>query len=58
MLKKTLIKKIKINSKVKIIKGNLFQKNNSPKVKAGNLIKDKIDLKKNAGKKLLAKFGK
>ena len=38
--------KIKISSKVKIIRGNLFQKNNSSKVRAGNLIKGKIDLKK------------
>jgi hypothetical protein len=52
------MKKIKISSKVKIIKGNLFQKNNSSKVRAGNLIKGKIDLKKNAGKNLFAKLSK
>ena len=28
--------KIKINSNVKEVKGNLFQKNNFPKIKAGN----------------------
>ena len=47
------MKKIKISSKVKIIRGNLFQKNNSSKVRAGNLIKGKINLKKNTGKNLL-----
>ena len=39
------MKKIKINSNVKIIKGNLFQKSNYPKVKAGGVIKGKINLK-------------
>ena len=58
ILKKILMKKIKISSKVKIVRGNLFQKNNSSKVRAGNLIKGKIDLKKNAGKNLFAKLGK
>jgi hypothetical protein len=58
MLKKILMKKIKISSKVKIIRGNLFQKNNSSKVRSGNLVKGKIDLKKNAGKNLFAKLGK
>ena len=58
ILKKILMKKIKISSKVKIIRGNLFQKNNSSKVRAGNLIKGKIDLKKNTGKNLFAKLGK
>ena len=58
ILKKILMKKIKISSKVKIIRGNLFQKNNSSKVRAGNLIKGKIDLKKNAGKNLFAKLSK
>jgi len=52
------MKKIKISSKVKIIRGNLFQKNNSSKVRAGNLIKGKINLKKNAAKNLFAKLGK
>jgi hypothetical protein len=52
------MKKIKISSQVKIIRGNLFQKNNSSKVKAGNLIKGKIDLKKNASKNLFAKLSK
>ena len=41
-----------------MVKGNLFKKNNSSKVRAGNLIKGKIDLKKNAGKNLFAKLGK
>ena len=58
ILKKILMKKIKISSKVKIIRGNLFQKNNSSKVRAGNLIKGKIDLKKNTGKNLFAKLSK
>ena len=52
------MKKIKISSKVKMVKGNLFKKNNSSKVRAGNLIKGKIDLKKNAAKNLFAKLGK
>ena len=39
------MKKIKINSNVKIIKGNLFQKSNYPKVKARGVIKGKINLK-------------
>ena len=50
--------KIKINSNIKKIKGNLFKKNNIAKVKVGNVIKGKIDLKKNAGKNLFAKLGK
>ena len=52
------MKKIKISSKVKIIRGNLFKKNNIAKVKVGNVIKGKIDLKKNAGKNLFAKLSK
>jgi len=42
-----LMKKIKINSNVKIIKGNLFQ-SNYPKVKAGSIIKGKINLKRSS----------
>ena len=38
--------KIKINSNVKEVKGNLFKKNNILKVKVGNVIKGKINLKK------------
>ena len=38
--------KIKINSNVKEVKGNLFKKNNIVKVKAGNVIKGKINFKK------------
>ena len=38
--------KIKINSNVKEVKGNLFKKNNILKVKAGNVIKGKVNLKK------------
>ena len=49
--------KIKINSKIKIIKGNLFKKNNSSKVKAGKTVKGKIDLKKK-DKNLFVELGK
>ncbi len=38
--------KIKINSNIKEVKGNLFRKNNFPKVKAGNVINGKINLTK------------
>ena len=38
--------KIKINSNVKEVKGNLFKKNNILKVKVGNVIKGKVNLKK------------
>ena len=38
--------KVKINSNIKEIKGNLFKKNNCPKVKAGNVINGKINLAK------------
>ena len=38
--------KIKINSNIKEVKGNLFKKNNIVKVKAGNAIKGKINFKK------------
>ena len=38
--------KIKINSNIKEVKGNLFKKNNIVKVKAGNVINGKIDLTK------------
>ncbi len=38
--------KIKINLNIKKIKGNLFKKKNIAKVKAGNAIKGKINLKK------------
>ena len=38
--------KIKINSNIKKVKGNLLQKNNFLKVKAGNAIKGKINFKK------------
>ena len=38
--------KIKINSNIKEVKGNLFKKNNILKVKAGNEIKGKINFKK------------
>jgi len=38
--------KIKINSNIKEVKGNLFKKNNIVKVKAGNVIKGKINFKK------------
>ncbi len=38
--------KIKINSNIKEVKGNLFKKNNIAKVKVGNSIKGKINLKK------------
>tara|TARA_B100001250_G_C19594110_1_gene697654 strand:- start:100 stop:267 length:168 start_codon:yes stop_codon:yes gene_type:complete len=50
------MKKIKINSNVKIIKGNLFQ-SNYPKVKAGSIIKGKINLKRSS-KNLFAKSRK
>jgi len=38
--------KIKINSNIKEVKGNLFKKNNIVKVKAGNVVKGKINFKK------------
>ena len=38
--------KIKINSNIKEVKGNLFKKINIVKVKAGNAIKGKINFKK------------
>ena len=38
--------KIKLNSNIKEVKGNLFKKNNIVKVKAGNVVKGKINLKK------------
>ena len=38
--------KIKINSNIKKVKGNLFKKNNITKVKVGNAIKGQINLKK------------
>ena len=38
--------KIKINSNIKKVKGNLLQKNNFLKVKAGNVINGKINLTK------------
>lgn len=38
--------KIKLNSNIKEVKGNLFKKNNIVKVKAGNAIKGKINFKK------------
>ena len=38
--------KIKINSNIKKVKGNLLQKNNFLKVKAGNVVKGKINFKK------------
>ena len=45
---KTLMKqiKIKLNSNIKEVKGNLFKKNNIVKVKAGNVVKGKINFKK------------
>ena len=38
--------KIKINSNVKEVKGNLFKKKDVAKVKVGNVIKGRINLKK------------
>ena len=38
--------KIKINSNIKEVKGNLFKKSNIIKVRAGNAIKGKINFKK------------
>ena len=38
--------KIKINSNIKEVKGNLFKKSNIIKVRAGNAIKCKINFKK------------
>ena len=38
--------KIKLNSNIKEVKGNLFKKNNIVKVKAGNVVKGKINFKK------------
>ena len=38
--------KIKLNSNIKEVKGNLFKKNNILKVKVGNVIKGKVNLKK------------
>ena len=38
--------KIKINSNIKEVKGNLFKKNTLPKVKAKNVIYGKINLAK------------
>tara|TARA_B100001123_G_C15294014_1_gene1018482 strand:- start:1477 stop:1692 length:216 start_codon:yes stop_codon:yes gene_type:complete len=52
---KALMKKIKINSNVKVVKGNLFQKSSFPKVKFGNIIKGKINLKKNKQTNLVVK---
>tara|TARA_B100000953_G_C17864454_1_gene372657 strand:- start:375 stop:530 length:156 start_codon:yes stop_codon:yes gene_type:complete len=41
-----LHKSIKLNSKSKIITGNIFSKTNLVKVKSGSSIKGKINLKK------------
>ena len=38
--------KIKLNSNIKEVKGNLFKKSNIIKVRAGNAIKGKINFKK------------
>ena len=38
--------KIKLNSNIKEVKGNLFKKNNIVNVKAGNVVKGKINFKK------------
>ena len=38
--------KIKLNSNIKEVKGNLFKKDNIIKVKVGNVVKGKINLKK------------
>jgi len=43
----SLHKKINLISEKKVIKGNIFIKNNLPKVKAGGVIKGKIKLDKN-----------
>ena len=38
--------KIKLNSNIKEVNGNLFKKNNIAKVKAGSVVKGKINFKK------------